>query len=68
MTKKEKITRNIGLSFDLIRKLIANPTLMEKYPSGTTFEFVEKDFAPHKKSNDSGAIKVKVTNHLEITD
>ena len=32
MTNKEIINRNIGLTFDLIRKIIENPDLADKIP------------------------------------
>lgn len=70
MTKKEIISRNIGLSFDFIRQAIKNPSLLDKIPNGSTLEFVEKDFTKKEKN---GPIKKKdkrkylrVKSELEI--
>lgn len=50
MTNKEIVNRNIGLTFDLIRKIIENPDLADKIPDKSVIEFVEKDFEVKKKS------------------
>ena len=45
MTRKETVNRNIGLTFDFLRKVVNDPALIKKIPDGTTLEFVEKDFS-----------------------
>jgi len=64
MTNKEIVNRNIGLTFDLIRKIIENPDLADKIPDNSVIEFVEKDFEVRKKSYPRKLIKVK--NEIEI--
>ena len=56
MTKKETINRNIGLTFDFLRQVVKNPSLLDKIPNGSTLEFVEKDFAKMEKQ---GKLKAK---------
>lgn len=61
MTRKEKINRNIGLTFDFLRQVADNPSIINDIPDGATLEFVEKDF-PIKSDielNDKYIIKVK---------
>ena len=45
MTNKETIERNIGLTFDFLRQLVKNPSLLNKIPNQAVLEFIEKDFA-----------------------
>jgi hypothetical protein len=56
MTKKETINRNIGLTFDFLRQVVKNPSLLDKIPNGSTLEFVEKDFSKMEKQ---GKLKAK---------
>ena len=61
MTKKEKMNRNIGLTFDFLRQVVDDPTVINDIPDGATLEFIEKDF-PIKSDielNDKYIIKVK---------
>ena len=74
MTNKEKINRNIGLTFDFIHHLIENPELIETLPDQFKLEFIEKDFTKieeikkNKPGKDSIGTKkyVKVKNEFEI--
>jgi len=49
MTKRETINRNIGLTFDFLRQIAKDPSLLDKIPNGSTLEFVEKDFSKVEK-------------------
>ncbi len=49
MTKKETVTRNIGLTFDFIRQAVKDPALLDNIPDGSVLEFVEKDFVKKRK-------------------
>ena len=66
MTNKEIANRNIGLTFDLIRKIIENPDLADKIPDKSVIEFVEKDFEVRKKSYSRNSKLIKVQNSIEI--
>jgi hypothetical protein len=66
MTNKEIVNRNIGLTFDLIRKIIENPGLTDKIPDNSVIEFVEKDFEVKKKSYAKNSKLIKVKNEIEI--
>ena len=68
MTKKESINRSIGLSFDFLKEINNNPSLLSKIPKGATIEFVEKDF-PKKESKTAQKRKrkyVRVKNEFEV--
>jgi len=65
MTNKETINRSIGLTFDLIRKIIDNPRVIDNLPDNCEIEFIEKDF-PGKKVYPKKSKLVKVKNDLEL--
>ncbi len=44
MTKKETVNRNIGLTFDFVREIIKNPSIVNDLPETCEIEFIEKDF------------------------
>jgi hypothetical protein len=67
MTNKETVNRNIGLTFDLIRKIIKNPDLADKIPDNSVIEFVEKDFEVKKKSYAKNSKLINVKNEIEIS-
>lgn len=50
MTKKETISRNIGLTFDFLRQAVKDPSILDKLPDGSNLEFVEKDFSKKEKA------------------
>ena len=60
MTAKEKINRNIGLTFDFLRQIVENPGELSKIPHGTVIEFVDKDFPKVLKKGHRSAKKNKV--------
>lgn len=66
MTNKEIVNRNIGLTFDLIRKIIKNPALADKIPDKSVIEFIEKDFGVKKKSYAKNSKLIIVKNEIEI--
>ncbi len=67
MTHKETIERNIGLTFDLLRKIAKNPESLDSIPNGKVIEFVEKDFGK-KGKNDSikPSLYLKVKSRFEL--
>jgi len=66
MTNKETVNRNIGLTFDLIQKIIDNPDLADKIPDNSEIEFVDKDFEVRKKGYAKNSKLIKVKNEIEI--
>jgi len=60
------VNRNIGLTFDLVRKIIENPDLAEKIPDKSTIEFVEKDFEYRQKKQTENTKLIQVKNEIEI--
>ncbi len=67
MTNKETVHRNIGLVFDLIRKIIEHPELVDRIPDNCTIEFIDKDFVMKGKDKDRNVKLIKVKNEIEIT-
>jgi hypothetical protein len=68
VTKKEIINRNIGLSFDLLKKINNDLSIIKKIPKGSVIEFVEKDF-PKKEKQTSGKKRrkyISVKNEFEV--
>jgi hypothetical protein len=68
MTKKETINRNIGLAFDLLKKISKTPALLNKIPKAAVVEFVEKDF-PKKETISPQKRKskyIRVRNEFEV--
>ena len=43
MTKKEFAERNIGMTFDFIRQVVAEPSLAATMTDGAEIAFVDKD-------------------------
>jgi hypothetical protein len=66
MTNKETVNRDIGLTFDLLRKIIDAPDLANKIPNNSVIEFVEKDFEIKKKTYAKNSKLIKVQNEIEI--
>ncbi len=70
MTKKETINRNIGLTFDFLRQVADDPSLLDKIPDGSTLEFVEKDFSktvkPTPKKKEKKRTYLRVKSNLEV--
>ncbi len=72
MTKKEKINRNIGLTFDFIRQVIKYPKITEQIPDGSRLEFVEKDFPQIEKPSERTKARsakrkfLRVNSRLEV--
>ena len=67
MTKKEKINRNIGLTFDFLRQVAEDPSIIEKIPNGSVLEFIEKDFPIIETSKQkSKKVYLKVTSRIEV--
>ena len=72
MTKKERMSRDIGLTFDFLRQVIDNPKILDKIPNGSTLEFIEKDFPKLEKAANQSKLKaikrkfLRVKSHLEI--
>lgn len=49
MTKKEFADRNIGMTFDFIRQVVAEPSLAESMKDGAEIAFIDKDVPVTRK-------------------
>jgi hypothetical protein len=72
MTKKEIVNRNIGLTFDFLRQVIDEPSLLDNVPNGSVLEFVEKDFSKETIIGSSKRRRNKkylqVRSHFRVID
>jgi len=67
MTNKEYVDRNIGLTFDFLRQIIDDPSVLDNIQDGAIIDFVEKDFTKTEYPNSVKPNKyIKVNNHFEL--
>ena len=57
MTKKEHAERNIGMTFDFVRQVIAYPDILGSIADGAELDFIEKD-VPRKTEREMKGKKV----------
>jgi hypothetical protein len=69
MTNKEYTERNIGLTFDFLRQVLDDPSIIESIPDNAIIEFIDKDYV---KTEYPQSIKpnrfIKVKNQFELID
>lgn len=69
MNNKEFTERNIGLTFDFLRQVTRDPSIVESIPDGAIIEFIDKDFS---KTEYPHSVKpnryIKVMNQFELID
>lgn len=61
MTNKETVERNIGLTFDFLRQVVKDPSIMDEIPDGSVIDFVEKDYAKKETK-----VSVKPSHYLRV--
>ena len=67
MRKKETVERNIGLTFDFLRQVLKDPSILDEIPNGSVIDFVEKDYPKiEPKSSVRPDKYLKVTTHFEL--
>jgi hypothetical protein len=72
MTRKEKISKDIHLTFEFLKQVVDNPKILDKIPDGSVLEFVENDFPITEKTSKKNKTKtvnkkiLKVTSHFEV--
>ncbi len=67
MTNRETIERNIGLTFDFLRQVLEDPSILDEIPDGSVIEFVEKDYAKREtKTSVKPNRYLKVKNQFEL--
>jgi hypothetical protein len=73
MTRKEKISKDIHLTFEFLKQVIDNPKILDKIPDGSVLEFIEGDLPQLEKSSKKTKSKtkankkfLKVTSHFEV--
>ena len=63
MSNKETVEREIGLTFDFIRQIIKDPSILDNIPDGAIIEFIDDDF-PIKE----GKSYVRPDKYLKVTN
>jgi hypothetical protein len=70
MTKKERVSRDISLTFDFLRQVVRDPSILDQIPNGSQIEFIEKDFPKDFDQRISKNRKVKflkkVVSHFVV--
>jgi len=67
MTNKETVARNVGQSFDFIKQIVKNPTMIDEIENNSTIEFLQKDYPEREKTKQIIADKfIKVKRDFEI--
>lgn len=66
MTSKEKIQKDIELTFDFIRLIIDNPKLAGQLPDKCEIEFIEKDFTSLTEKELTKKQLIKVNHTFDI--
>ena len=67
MTNKEIINLNIGLTFDFLKDIVKNPSLIDKLPDKSVIEFVQKDISLHENISMKNVNKyIKVKHQFEL--
>lgn len=67
MTKKEFADRNIGMTFDFIRQVVAEPSLAASMTDGAEIAFIDKDAPVTRKESSRGknVMRYKVEHVFE---
>jgi hypothetical protein len=72
MTRKEKISKDIHLTFEFLRQVVDNPKILDKIPDGSVLEFVEDDRPQKEKASKKTKAKIanrkflRVRSHFEV--
>lgn len=66
MTNKEKIQRDIELTFDFVRQIIENQKLAEQLPSKCEIDFIEKDYTALTEKELTRKQLIKVNHTFEL--
>lgn len=68
MTNKETVERNIGLTFDFLRQVVDDPSILDNMPDKAVIEFIDKDVALAEKANAKNKPNkyIRVKKHFEV--
>jgi hypothetical protein len=69
MNNKEYSERNIGLTFDFLKQIVIDPSILERIPDGALIEFIDKDYAKRESPDSTKPNRfIKVNNQFELID
>ncbi len=67
MTNKEKIKKDIAISFDFVEQILNNPVMLDKIPSGSLIRFLDTENENREKKVDKGKKQyVRVRKQFEV--
>ena len=68
MTNKETVERNIGLTFDFLRQVVNEPSILDNMPDNAVIEFIDKDVVLTEKANAKNKPNkyIRVKKHFEV--
>jgi len=66
MTNKEKIQKDIELTFDFIRQIIDNPGFAKQLPDKCEIDFIEKNFTSMTEKDLTKKQLIKVNHTFDI--
>jgi len=61
MTNKETVERNIGLTFDFLKQVVKDPSILGAIKNSSVIEFVDKDFSKKETKK-----SIKPNSYLKI--
>jgi hypothetical protein len=69
MNNKEYTERNIGLTFDFLRQVSDDPSILENISDGAIIEFIDKDYIKTEYPESQKPNRfIKVKNQFELID
>ena len=69
MNNKEYTERNIGLTFDFLRQVSEDPSILENISNGAVIEFIDKDYSKKEHpQNVKPSRFIRVKNQFELID
>ena len=69
MNNKEFTERNIGLTFDFLRQVSDDPSILESISDGALIEFIDKDYIKTEYPESQKPNRfIKVKNQFELID
>ncbi|MEI6436590.1 MAG: hypothetical protein WCP32_17320 [Bacteroidota bacterium] len=67
MTNRERIKKDIAISFDFVEQVVACPEMLEKIPDGSAIRFLNSETGNRENKIEKGKNKyVRVKKHFEL--
>ncbi len=66
MTNKETVRKSLELTFDFVRQIIDNPSIVNQLPDKCEIEFIDKDFSSLSEDELAQKNFLKVNRSFEV--